>query len=101
MSIDPEFDSLVPANVFDRRRFLVTSLGAGFALATQPVMAQTAIHTDATGLIAGEVGVPVKDGEMVAYRAAPAGQTGPAVVLVVSEIFGVHEYVRDICRRLA
>jgi carboxymethylenebutenolidase len=79
----------------------VTSLGAGFAIATQPVMAQTAIRTDVGGLLAGEIKVPVGDGEMVAYRAAPAGAPKPPVVLVVSEIFGAHEYIRDVCRRLA
>ena len=101
MSTEPDFDSLVPAQTYDRRSFLVTSLGAGFALATQPVMAQTAIKTDETGLLAGEVKVPVGDGEMVAYRAAPMGVTRQPVVLVVSEIFGAHEYIRDTCRRLA
>jgi carboxymethylenebutenolidase len=101
MTPDPEFESLVPAQSFDRRSFLVTSLGAGFALAMQPVMAQTVIQTDTTGLVAGEVKVPVKDGEMVAYRATPAGKAKPPVVLVVSEIFGVHEYIKDTCRRLA
>ena len=101
MTPDPEFESLVPAQSFNRRNFLVTSLGAGFALAVQPVMAQTAIRTDDTGLLAGEVKVPVKDGEMVAYRAAPKGAAKPPVILVVSEIFGAHEYIRDVCRRLA
>ena len=101
MHPSPEFDSLVPAQSFDRRSFLVTSLGAGFALAVQPAMAQTAIKTDDTGLLAGEVKVPVKDGEMVAYRAVPKGASKPPVVLVVSEIFGAHEYIRDVCRRLA
>ncbi|MBL8428378.1 MAG: dienelactone hydrolase family protein [Dechloromonas sp.] len=101
MKTAPEFDSLVPAQSFGRRSFIVTSLGAGFALATQPVMAQTAIRTDETGIVAGEVKVPVKDGEMVAYRAVPGGMAKPPVVLVVSEIFGAHEYIRDVCRRLA
>lgn len=101
MSSNPEFDSLLPAQSFDRRSFLVSSLGAGFALAVQPVMAQTAIKTDDAGLLAGEIKVPVKDGEMVAYRAVLAGVNKPPVVLVVSEIFGVHEYIRDTCRRLA
>ena len=100
MTPDPEFESLVPAQAFDRRSFLVTSLGAGFALAMQPVMGQTVIRTDADGLLAGEVKVPVKDGEMVAYRATPAGSKKPPVVLVVSEIWGVHEYIQDVCRRL-
>ena len=93
--------SLVGAALPDRRTFLVTTLGAGFALAMQPTLAQTAIKTDAEGLDAGEVRVPVADGQMVAYRAAPAGGRGLATVLVVSEIFGVHEYIADVCRRLA
>ncbi|MDR1994203.1 dienelactone hydrolase family protein [Azonexus sp.] len=101
MPSDSELDALIPAQTFDRRDFLAASLGAGFALAVQPVMAQTAIHTDATGLIAGEVKVPVKDGDMVAYRAQPQDTAKPPVVLVVSEIFAVHEYIRDVCRRLA
>ena len=101
MTPDPEFESLVPAQSFNRRNFIVTSLGAGFALAVQPVMAQTAIRTDDTGLLAGEVKVPVKDGEMVAYRAAPKEAAKPPVVLVISEIFGAHEHIRDVCRRLA
>ncbi len=101
MKTEAEFDSLVPAQSFDRRSFLATSLGAGFALATQPVMAQTAITTDQVGLLAGEVRVPVKGGELAVYRAAPGGLQKPPVVLVVSEIFGAHEYIRDTCRRLA
>lgn len=101
MKTEAEFDSLVPAQSFDRRSFIVTSLGAGFALATQSALAQTVIKTDETGLVAGEIKVPVKDGEMVAYRAVPAGLQKPPVVLVVSEIFGAHEYIRDVCRRLA
>ena len=98
--IDPQFDSLVPGRHPDRRTFLATTLGAGFALAVQPVMAQTAIQTPAQGLLAGEVEIPVRDGRMKAYRAAPMRQGAP-VVLVVSEIFGVHEHIRDVCRRLA
>jgi carboxymethylenebutenolidase len=101
MTPDSQFDSLVPAQSFTRRGFLVTSLGAGFALAVQPVMAQTAITTDDAGLLAGEVKVPVRDGELVAYRALPKGALKPPVILVASEIFGVHEYIRDVCRRLA
>ncbi|MBE7422971.1 MAG: dienelactone hydrolase family protein [Zoogloeaceae bacterium] len=96
-----DFDSLAPAVVFDRRGFLVTALGAGFALAVQPVTAQTAIATDTQGLVAGEVRVKVHDGEMVAYRAQPASGSSFPVILVVSEIFGVHEYIADVCRRLA
>lgn len=96
-----EFDSLLPAAQLDRRGFIVTALGAGFALSVQPTAAQSPIKTGTEGLVAGEVKVPVADGEMVAYRAMPAGKTGLSVVLVVSEIFGVHEYIADVCRRLA
>jgi carboxymethylenebutenolidase len=101
MTQHSELDALVPQRSFDRRSFLVTSLGAGFALAVQPVMAQTAIRTDDAGLLAGEVKVPVKDGQMVAYRAQPQGAKKAPVVLVISEIFGVHDYIKDTCRRLA
>lgn len=96
-----EFDSLVPEVPFTRRGFIVTALGAGFALAVQPVMAQTAISTDTQGLAAGEVKIKVADGDMVAYRAQPASGSNFPVILVVSEIFGVHDYIADVCRRLA
>jgi carboxymethylenebutenolidase len=97
-----EFDSLVPpALPLNRRGFLVTALGAGFAMATQPVMAQTAITTDSEGLTAGEIQVPTADGRMPAYRAQPALGTHFPVILVVQEIFGVHEHIKDVCRRLA
>ena len=65
-----------------------------------PVSAQT-ITTSADGLIAGEVKVPTKDGEMPAYRAMPADRRNFPVILVVQEVFGVHEHIKDICRRLA
>jgi carboxymethylenebutenolidase len=83
-----------------RRQFAVTTLAAGFAVSTQPVAADT-ITTDAKGLTAGEVKIPVKDGDIPAYRAAPE-KGGPfPTVLVVQEIFGVHEHIKDVCRRLA
>ena len=97
----PEFDSLLPAVPFTRRSFIVTALGAGFALAVQPVMAQTTISTDSNGLLAGEIKVPTADGEMPAYRAQPASGKDLPVILVIQEIFGVHEYIKDVCRRLA
>jgi carboxymethylenebutenolidase len=82
------------------RRFVVTSLASGFAMATLPVSAQT-ITTSTEGLEAGEVKIPVKEGEIPAYRAMPA-KGGPfPTVLVVQEIFGVHEHIKDICRRFA
>jgi carboxymethylenebutenolidase len=83
-----------------RRGFLVNSLTAGFALAVRPISAQT-ITTDTTGLEAGEVKIPAKGGEMPGYRAMPAKGSGFPTVLVVHEIFGVHEYIKDICRRFA
>ena len=95
-----EFDSLLPHTIPDRRSFLVTSLAAGFALSVQPVSAQT-ITTDSAGLAVGEVKVPTKDGEMPAYRAMPADGGPFPTVLVVQEIFGVHEHIKDVCRRLA
>ncbi len=82
------------------RRGAVTTLAAGFALAVQPISAQT-ITTDTDGLDAGVVQIPVADGTIPAYRAAPATGGPFPVVLVVQEIFGVHEHIRDICRRFA
>ena len=92
--------SLLPKTEFTRREFVVTTLAAGFALAVQPVTAQI-ITTDTIGLSAGEVKIPVEGGEMPAYRAMPASGRPFPVVLVVQEIFGVHEHIRDICRRFA
>lgn len=83
-----------------RRGFAVTSLVAAFTLCAGPLNAATII-TDANGLDAGEVKVPVGDGEMPAYRARPHGKANLPLVLVVQEIFGVHEHIRDICRRFA
>jgi carboxymethylenebutenolidase len=99
--MNEDLASLLPGSDFTRRQFVVTSLAAGFALAVQPVSADT-ITTDSKGLEAGEVKVPVKEGETIpAYRAMPA-EGGPfPVVLVVQEIFGVHEHIKDLCRRLA
>ncbi len=92
--------SLLGKVEFTRRDFVVTTLATGFALAVQPVSAET-ITTDTSGLTAGEVKIPVKDGEIPAYRAMP-DKGGPfPTVLVVQEIFGVHEHIKDICRRLA
>jgi carboxymethylenebutenolidase len=98
--MQPELLSLVHKIDFTRRDFVVTTLAAGFALAVQPVSADT-ITTDTKGLEAGEVKIPVKDGEIPAYRAMPGAGGRFPVVLVVQEIFGVHEHIKDICRRLA
>jgi carboxymethylenebutenolidase len=90
--------SLLPP--VNRREFVVTSLAAGFAMAVQPVSADT-ITTDSTGLVAGEVKIPVEKGEIPGYRAMP-DKGGPfPTVLVVQEIFGVHEHIKDVCRRFA
>jgi carboxymethylenebutenolidase len=97
-----EFDTLVPAQpALNRRGFVGGTLGAGFAAAAGPVAAQTVISTPSDGLTVGEVMVPVGDFRMPVYRAAPAGRTGLPVVLVVSEIFGVHEHIADVARRFA
>lgn len=91
--------SLMPKTDFTRRKFIITSLAAGFAVAVQPIVAQTTITTDTNGLAAGEVKIPVSDGEIPAYRAMPDKGKSFPVVLVMQEIFGVHEHIKDICRR--
>ncbi|CAB3847973.1 dienelactone hydrolase family protein [Achromobacter mucicolens] len=98
---DAHFDSLLPPLRLDRRGFLATTAAAGFSLAAGPVAAQTAIATDAKGLVAGKVEIPTSDGKIPAYRAAPEGKKNLPTILVVQEIFGVHEYIQDVCRRLA
>lgn len=100
-----EFDTLVPAasslDGLNRRQFVGRGVGTGFAAAVLPVMAQTVVKTDSQGLVAGEVTIDVGGFKMPAYRAAPAGKAGAPVVLVISEIFGVHEYIADVARRFA
>lgn len=84
-----------------RRKFIATAtLATGFALAVQPISAGV-ITTNAKGLVAGAVKIPVKDGEIPAYRAAPATGENFPIVLVIQEIFGVHEHIQDITRRFA
>ena len=83
------------------RAALGAGLGVGYASVAGPVMAQMAIRTPADGLSAGEVSIDVKGFKLPAYRAMPAGKQNLPVVLVISEIFGVHEYIADTCRRLA
>jgi len=86
---------------FTRRQFIIAStITAGFAIAAQPITA-TVINTDSTGLISGPVQIPVSDGEIPAYRAMPATGTNFPIILVIQEIFGVHAYIQDVCRRLA
>ncbi|TPQ32231.1 dienelactone hydrolase family protein [Cupriavidus pinatubonensis] len=98
--LKPEVESLVPGQTFNRRGFVKTALGSAFAAAALPAMAQ-AIKTDFAGLTAGEVTIPSGGFSMPAYRAQPEGKTKLPVVLVVSEIFGVHEHIADVCRRFA
>ena len=100
--LQEEFDTLVPAQGgFKRRAFVRSAVGTGFAAAVLPVMAQTVVNTDSAGLVTGEVTINVGGFKMPAYRAAPAGRTGLPVVLVISEIFGVHEHIADVARRFA
>jgi len=95
-----DLTALEAKTALTRREFVVTTLASGFALAVQPVSAQT-ITTDTNGLLAGEVKIPVADGEIPAYRAMPEKGKSFPVVLVVQEIFGVHEHIKDMCRRFA
>jgi carboxymethylenebutenolidase len=100
MEAKQDIASLLPVEEHSRRDFFAAKLAAGFALAVQPVTPQT-ITTSADGLEAGEVRIPTSDVEIPAYRAMPATGTGFPTVLVVQEIFGVHEHIKDLCRRLA
>jgi carboxymethylenebutenolidase len=86
-----------------RRGFFMAAsaaAAAGYTLAAGPVRAD-AIHTDTNGLTAGDAKVKVADGEMPVYYARPANAQNPPVILVAMEIFGLHEYIKDITRRLA
>lgn len=98
-----DLDALLPGSgrAPTRRTALKAALGGGYAAAAGPLMAQTAIRTSAEGLDVGEITYPVDGFQVPAYRAAPAGRTGLPVVLVVHEIFGVHEYIADVARRFA
>jgi carboxymethylenebutenolidase len=98
--IPSDLDVMAPRTSWSRRGFVMTSLVTGFAISMQPVSAET-ITTDSAGLEAGEVKVKTKDGEMPAYRAMP-DKGGPfPTVIVIQEAWGVHEHIKDICRRLA
>ena len=98
--LNTELDSLTPTRAFTRRDFVQTSVGGGFAAAVLPVTAQT-IRTDSDGLSVSEVTIMVGDFKMPAYRAMPAGKSNLPVVLVISEVFGVHEHIADVARRFA
>ncbi len=86
---------------FTRRAFVTTTMTTGFALAVQPVHAETLVHTDDKGLVIENVHLKTTNGPLPAYVAAPQGKGPFPVVLVVQEIFGVHEHIRDVCRRFA
>ena len=96
---EADITGLFPRMDLSRRGFVMTSLATGFALSVTP--AKATITTDVKGLTAGEVKIPVADGEIPAYRAQPAHGKKFPVVIVVEEIFGVHEHIKDLCRRLA
>ena len=100
-----EFDSLLPGKSTEagasRRTALKAVLGVGYAATAMPIMAQTAIQTSAEGLRAGETTFEVNGFKVPAYYAAPAGQKNLPVILVIQEIFGVHEYMADTARRFA
>jgi carboxymethylenebutenolidase len=93
---------LTKAAPLSRRGFMTTSaaVAAGYTLAAGPVRADI-IQTDTNGLTAGDARIKVADGEMPGYFARPSRATNPPVVLVAMEIFGLHEYIRDVTRRLA
>ncbi len=100
-----EFNALLPGQATEagatRRTALKAALGVGYAAAAMPIAAQTAIRTSTDGLTVGEVAIDVNGYKMDAYRAAPAGKTNLPVLLVISEVFGVHEYIADTARRFA
>lgn len=105
LPFEQDIRSLAPGHSTEagptRRTALKAALGVGYAASTLPIMAQSAISTPADGLTVGEVMIEVAGHPVPVYRAAPAGKTGLPVVLVLSEIFGVHEYIADTARRFA
>ncbi|WP_076592479.1 dienelactone hydrolase family protein [Herminiimonas arsenitoxidans] len=104
-NLKEDFDSLVAktsiSDGVDRRGFLKTALGTGFAAAVLPIAAHSAVTTDSKGLTVGEITVNVNGQAVPVYRAQPEGKTNLPVILVISEIFGVHEYIADVARRFA
>ena len=104
-NIKEDIDSLAGKTILsdgvDRRVFLKTAIGTGFAAAVLPVAAQTMVKTDNAGLTAGEVILTIKGQKVPVYRAQPEGKTNLPVILVISEIFGVHEHIADVARRFA
>jgi carboxymethylenebutenolidase len=100
-TLHPDISNVLPPATLSRRELVVTALATGFALAVRPVNAQTMIVTDSVGLDAGETKIASGDVQLPAYYAMPATGRGHPVVLVVQEIFGVHEHIKDLCRRFA
>ncbi|MFZ6688105.1 dienelactone hydrolase family protein [Undibacterium sp. SXout11W] len=100
-----EFNSLTGSSdesePMNRRNFIQTAVGVGFAAAALPVCAQTVIKTDKTGLEDGTVKLVVKGQQVPVYFAKPQGKNKLPVILVISEIFGVHEHIADVARRFA
>ena len=100
-----DFDALLPGQSTEagasRRTALKAALGVGYAAAAMPLMAQTAIKTSSEGLTTGEIMYEVNGFKVPAFFAAPAGKTNLPVVLVIHEIFGVHQYIADTARRFA
>ncbi len=97
---NPDVVPFEQQTIFNRRNFVMTSLATGFAAAVMPVSAQT-ITTDSKGIAAGEIKIPAEGGDMPAYYAKPEKAGKYPTVLVVQEIFGVHEHIKDVCRRFA
>src|SRR6266550_313228 len=99
----PDVEGLVhQVDPLSRRGFFLTAsaaAAAGYTLAAGPVRAD-AIQTDTAGLTVGDAKVKVSDGEMPVYYAKPANVQNPPVILVAMEIFGLHEYIKDVTRRL-
>src|ERR1700685_650589 len=98
----PDVIGLTKVAPFSRRGFMTASAAvtAGYTLAAGPVRADV-IKTDTDGLTAGDAKIKVADGEMPGYFARPNGVNDPPVILVAMEIFGLHEYIKDVTRRLA
>ena len=100
-----DFNALLPgqstAAGATRRTALKTALGVGYAAAAMPIMAQTAIKTSSAGLATGEGTYDVGGFKVPFFHAAPEGKKNLPVILVIQEIFGVHEYIADTCRRFA
>ncbi|MDB5939784.1 MAG: Dienelactone hydrolase family, partial [Polaromonas sp.] len=100
-----DFNALLPGDSTEagasRRTALKAALGVGYAAAAMPLMAQTAIKTSAEGLRTGQTTFEVNGFKVPAVYAAPAGRTNLPVILIVQEIFGVHEYIADTARRFA